>query len=185
MGRKKRIWEPDAFYHIVCRGNRRELLFYDREDFLVYLYILEKVYQQYPFEIAAYCLMSNHIHLQLRSQEIPISKIMALINKRHANYFNSKHNFTGHVYEKRFFDKVLRTPEDMIEVSRYIHLNPVEAKMVGAPEKYRWSSFRYYRNHQLRVPPYMNLEVLMDSYAMVEGEIKIDYRESLVNKGLL
>ncbi|MEQ6389241.1 transposase [Bacillaceae bacterium S4-13-58] len=121
MGRRKRIWLPNYFYHIVCRGNRRDPLFNDEHDFLTYLYILRHIYDRYPFEIASYCIVTNHLHLQLTSPEHPISKIMSLVNKRYADYYNTKYKMTGHVYEKRYFDKIIPDPLAMLEVSRYIH----------------------------------------------------------------
>jgi putative transposase len=68
MGRQKRIWVPHRFYHIVCRGNRRDPLFKETNDFLAFLHILHQLHEKIPFEIAAYCLMTNHFHLQLRSK---------------------------------------------------------------------------------------------------------------------
>nr|WP_306807537.1 transposase [Cytobacillus gottheilii] len=121
MGRKKRIWLPDYFYHIVCRGNRRDFLFKEETDFVAFLYILEQVYHKYPFELISYCFMTNHFHLQLRSQNQPISKIMSLVNKRYATYYNTKYNLTGHVFEKRYYDKIITNKQGMLEVSKYIH----------------------------------------------------------------
>ncbi len=144
MARKKRIWMPNAFYHVVCRGNRREPLFIDAGDYKTFLYLLRKVHEKTPFELASYCLMTNHFHLQLRSKEQPISKVMSLINKRYADYYNTKYKFTGHVFEKRYFDEIIEPGTGMIKVSRYIHLNPVKAEMVERPEQYPWSSYRYY-----------------------------------------
>lgn len=144
MGRKRRIWIPHLFYHIVSRGNRRDALFKDDGDFKTFLYILQEVAKRTPFELASYCLMTNHFHLQLRSIKQPISKVMSLINKRYADYYNTKNNLSGHVFEKRYYDKMIPSKQAMLEVSRYIHLNPVDSNMVKRPEQYRWSSYRYY-----------------------------------------
>ncbi|WP_026314606.1 transposase [Heyndrickxia acidiproducens] len=147
MGRKKRYWDPNSFYHIVCRGNRRDSLFCDRGDYLTFLYILKQVFDKAPYELASYCLMTNHYHLQLRSTEQPISKIMSLINKRYADYYNNKYHLTGHVFERRYYDHKIHSPEGMIEVSCYIHLNPVKANMTITPEDYPWSSYADYMNN--------------------------------------
>ncbi|MRH41211.1 transposase [Aquibacillus halophilus] len=69
MGRKQRVWIANSYYHIVCRGNRRDALFRDDSDFIAFFYILQKVFDRYPFELASYCIMTNHFHLQLRSTE--------------------------------------------------------------------------------------------------------------------
>ncbi|GAJ57242.1 hypothetical protein B23_0431 [Geobacillus thermoleovorans B23] len=75
--------------------------------------------------------MTNHFHLQLRSKQEPISKVMALMNKRYANYYNTRYRLTGHVFEKRYYGKWIDNDSGMLEVSRYIHLNPVEAHIVN------------------------------------------------------
>ncbi|WP_174614748.1 transposase [Virgibacillus ihumii] len=136
MGRKKRVWVPNSFYHVVCRGNRRDALFKDEGDFKTFLHILQQVHKKIPFELASYCLMTNHFHLQIRSKEQPISKVMSLINKRYADYYNTKNRITGHVFEKRYYDKLIGTKQGMLEVSRYIHLNPVDADMVNHAQNY-------------------------------------------------
>lgn len=164
MPYKKRIYIPEHFYHIVSRGNRRDPLFRNASDFQAFFHILQQIYEKYPFELASYCLMNNHYHLQLRSKKISISKIMALINKRYANYYNTKYCLTGHVYEKRFYDKMIEGKEGMLEVSRYIHLNPVKAKMAKQPEFYPWSSYNYYKNAKGKVPCFMNIDSLLDYY---------------------
>ncbi|MEQ6389245.1 transposase [Bacillaceae bacterium S4-13-58] len=178
MGRRKRIWLPNYFYHIVCRGNRRDALFNDKHDFLTYLYILRQIYDRYPFEIASYCLMTNHLHLQLMSPEQPISKIMSLVNKRYADYYNTKYKMTGHVYEKRYFDKIIPDPIAMLEVSRYIHLNPLEAQMVLNPEDYRWSSYRHFSSEKTtKVEPFFNTNRILDYFPGTDEEKKLAYCE--------
>lgn len=144
MGRKKREWLPGYYYHIVCRGNQRDDLFKTEIDYRTFFYLLKEVKQKTPFDLAAYCLMSNHFHLQMRSDSQPISKVMSLINKRYADYYNTKNNLTGHVFEKRYFDRLINTNLAMLRVSRYIHLNPLKAGLVETPESYRWSSYRLY-----------------------------------------
>ena len=164
MGRVKRTFIPNRFYHVVCRGNRRDPLFRNTTDFQAFLHILQQLNEKYPFEIASYCLMTNHFHLQIRSQDASLSKIMSLINKRYANYYNTKYRITGHVFEKRFYDKLIDDKEGMLEVSRYIHLNPVAAKMVKHPENYPWSSYYLYKYAQSVSPHYLNLNRLLDYY---------------------
>ncbi|OZU87206.1 transposase [Virgibacillus indicus] len=175
MARKKRIWVPGSFYHIVCRGNRRDALFNDDGDFKTFLHILQQVHKKTPFELASYCLMTNHFHLLMCSKEQPISKIMSLINKRYADYYNTKNRLTGHVFEKRFFDKIIGSGHGMLEVSRYIHLNPIEAGMVGKAENYRWSSYRYYLH--TTSGPVLNMEVILDCFSGSESEKRRKYWE--------
>ena len=164
MPRKKRIQRPERFYHIVCRGNRREPLFLDMHDFYAMLHILTDVYEKAPYELASYCFMTNHFHLQIRSRNHPISTVMANINKRYANYFNNRYQLSGHVFESRYYDKVIDTNDGMLEVSRYIHLNPVKAKLVSRPEEYFWSSYWFYNQTKFLPPCYVNLPTLLNYF---------------------
>lgn len=182
MGRKKRIWIPGHFYHIVNRGNRRDPLFRSVTDFEAFLHILSQLHEKYPFEIASYCLMTNHYHLQLRSLNTPISKIMSLINKRYANYYNTRYRLTGHVFEKRFHDSIIMDKKGMLEVSAYIHLNPVEAKMVQLPEHYPWSSYHFIKYPQSAIPKYMNIDSLLDFFNGNHEQKAVKYNEYVLRR---
>lgn len=185
MGRNKRLWLPAYFYHIVCRGNRRDALFHDENDFRVFLYILQQISTKNPFELASYCLMTNHFHLLLRSQEQPISNVMALINKRYANYFNTKNNFTGHVFEQRYFDKIVSSEYSMLKVSRYIHLNPLEAGMVNKPEEYPWSSYRLLIGSASNNKLPLNLNAIFEIFSGTDLEKRNKYREYVEEEGIV
>jgi len=174
VGRARRIWVPHLFYHIVCRGNRRDPLFKEANDFLAFLHILEQLHEKIPFEVASYCLMTNHFHLQPRSQQESISKGMALINKRYANYYNTRYGLTGHGFEKRYLSKIIGDDAGMLEVSRYIHLNLVEARMVYLPEHYRWSSFHFYHQSP-SLPSFMNIDALLQYFSGTIVEKKKKY----------
>lgn len=180
MPYKKRVYIPERFYHIVSRGNRRDPLFRNASDFQAFLHILKQLYEKYPFEIASYCLMNNHFHLQLRSSEVTISKLMALINKRYANYYNTKYCLTGHVFEKRFFDNLIEDKEGMLEVSRYIHLNPVKARMVELAEYYPWSSYQLYKYRNSKIPCFMNIHSLLDYYEGTSTQKREKYCSSVI-----
>jgi len=180
LARKRRVWIPDFFYHIVSRGNRRDALFHDDSDFKIFLHILRQIHKKNPFEIASYCLMTNHYHLLMRSQKQPISKVMALLNKRYADYYNTKNKVTGHVFEKRFYDKIINTNLDMLEVSAYIHLNPLEAGMVKRPELYQWSSYRYYVH--VSSHPHLNMAAVFDCLSGSKLEKREAYQRFVKEK---
>lgn len=165
MGRKRRVFNPNLFYHIVCRGNRRDPLFKEEQDFVEVLHMLGKIYEITPFELASYCFMTNHFHLQLRSQKESISKVMALLNKRYANYYNTKYNLSGHVFEKRFFSEVISGSLGMLEVGRYILMNPVNAQMVKSPEEYPWSSMTFLFNVYSIPPAFIKTEHLLNCFS--------------------
>ncbi|MFB5195234.1 transposase [Neobacillus sp. KR4-4] len=144
MVRSVRLWYKGAKYHVTSRGIRRSSLFFDNDDFEKYLALLKETKERYPFNLHTYCLMTNHIHLQLETLETPLSTIMKHLNTKFAKYINKKYNFSGHVFEKRYGDVLLNSPEYEIDVSKYIHLNPTSAGMVVNPEDYPWSSCRAY-----------------------------------------
>lgn len=144
MTTKKKIWYPGAIYHVIDRGNRKDVIFIDKEDFKVYLNILENtlIYYSYlNYEIITYCLMSNHFHLIIKTDTEPLKNFMSRIISMYARYFNKKYHYVGHLFEKSYFSAIIKTDAQLLETSKYIHLNPVRAKIVEFPEQYKWSSY--------------------------------------------
>jgi putative transposase len=144
MVRKKCDWYPGSMHHITCRGNRRSDLFKGEEDYLIFLAIVKEVMKILPFEVYSYCLMTNHVHLQIKTLDDNISQIMKKINQRYAQYFNKAYNYIGHLFQDRYHSEVIETDEQSMSTSRYIHLNPVRANMVENAEDYKWSSYKMY-----------------------------------------
>lgn len=144
MPRKKRIWYPGAVYHIMCRGNHRHEIYRDEEDRLFFLTTLKEVKEKMPYILHSYCLMSNHVHLHIETCDINISQVMKRINMLYAIYFNKKYNFVGHLFQDRYRSELIEKTAYHLEISRYIHLNPVRATIVTRPEQYEWSSYRVY-----------------------------------------
>lgn len=144
MAKKKRIWYPGAVYHITNRGNRRSDIFRDEEDYQVYLIIMEQTMAKYPYILYTYCLMTNHIHIQLETKDIEIWHIMRYINLLYTKYFNNKYNYVGHLFQGRYNSELIENDAYNLQTSRYIHLNPVSAAMVGTPIEYEWSSYGVY-----------------------------------------
>ena len=144
MASPKRPWVAGAIYHITNRGNRQEIIFRENIDYIVYLGILKetlKFYQDDNYKLISYCLMSNHVHLLLKTGTKDPSFFMRRVNSMYARYFNSKYQYIGHLFQGRYFSNLINNVIELLEVSRYIHLNPVRAKMVDSPEKYMWSSY--------------------------------------------
>jgi putative transposase len=144
VARKPRAWWPGATYHIMCRGNHRHDIFRDDEDREVYWSVLCQVKITHPYILHSYCLMTNHVHLQLETKDIPPGTIMKMINMKYAIYFNKKYRFVGQLLQGRYRSEIINTDEYFLAISRYIHLNPVKAGMVTFPLDYPWSSCRKY-----------------------------------------
>jgi len=107
MPRKHRIWYPGAVYHIRCRGNHRHDIFRDEEDRLFYITTLREVKKLMPYILHSYCLMTNHVHLQIETCDTSISQIMKRINMLYAIYFNKKYNFVGHLFQDRYRSELI------------------------------------------------------------------------------
>jgi putative transposase len=144
------------YFHVVCRGVRQEILFRSKQDFSTFLYIVDQLYGELPFELPSYCIMNNHYHFLIRTKSIPISKLMYLLNSRYALYFNNKYGYCGHVFEKNYYASRVYSSDGLLRVSKYIHLNPLKAQIVKKPEHYPWSSYSFYKKPTTIPPIYIN-----------------------------
>jgi len=126
---------------VVARGNRKEEIFRQVEDYKVYLSFLRKVNEKYPFKLYSYCLMGNHVHLQIATIDSEIWKIMKGIHWMYSMYFNDKYELTGHLFQDRYYSELIETESYLLKTSKYIHLNPVKAGIVQKPIQYIWSSY--------------------------------------------
>jgi putative transposase len=157
-------------------------LYRDEKDFRAFLFIVMDVCKDYQVEIISYCLMSNHYHLLLRTQTTSISIIMARINKHYADYYNNRHQVSGHLYEKPFYSKPVYDSVGLLEVSRYIHLNPIEANITVKPQNYRWSSFQYYYSIRRTPIVFLTLEPILEHFTgKTTNERKRQYCQWVVN----
>jgi len=144
MARKPRIEFEGAFYHVITRGNQRQKVFKDKDDFLKYLEILSNYKNRYKYFLYAYMLMNNHVHLLIETQEIPLSKILQGINQSYTTYFNRKYKTVGHLVQGRYKAILCDRDEYLLSLVKYIHLNPVRARIVITPDEYQWSSHHSY-----------------------------------------
>ena len=126
------------------RGNRHGIIYRGEEDYEIFLMLLREMQKRYPFILHAYCLMTNHFHLELTTNTDPIWKIMKPIMNNYARTFNQKYGYQGHLFDGRYGSCIIEDQRYFLEVSRYIHLNPVKAGMVGEPLDYKYSSYRCY-----------------------------------------
>lgn len=144
MARQLRIEYAGAFYHITSRGNERRQIFggdADREEFKL---ILQRTKERYAYLLHAYVLMDNHYHLLVETPHANIKQAMQNINTSYTVYANRKHMRVGHLFQGRYKAFIIDKENYLLELSRYIHLNPVRAGMVEMPEDYLWSSYRDY-----------------------------------------
>ena len=148
MARPLRITFPGAFYHVTSRGNERKAVFKSKRDRKKFLEYLESATLRYDARIHTYCLMDNHYHLLLETPSGNLPQIMRHINGAYTTYFNVKRDRSGHLFQGRYKAILVDIDEYAKELSRYIHLNPVRAKIVQKPEDYAWSSYQYFIGKQ-------------------------------------
>lgn len=144
MARPLRIEYPGAVYHVLTRGNNRQAIFRDDADRRVYLAKLRQYCAEKEVELLCYCLLPNHVHLLVETPQGNLSKLMQAFQTSYTRYFNRRHGRTGHVFEQRYKAFLVDRDSYLLQVSRYIHLNPVAAKLVRRPRAYRWSSYPAY-----------------------------------------
>lgn len=142
MTRPLRIEFPGALYHVTSRGDRQEDIYLDDEDRRAYLDILKNVCERFNWIVHAYCLMSNHYHLLIETPDSNLSQGMRQLNGVYTQSFNRRHKREGHVYQGRFKAILVQKETYLLELSRYIVLNPVRAEMVRSAKDWPWSSYR-------------------------------------------
>lgn len=145
MGRQPRAEFQNALYHVFARGNRREPIFLDDEDYQAYLNKLRELSHQSGVDVLAYCLMPNHPHLCLRTRGTPLSAFMHRLNTAHARRFNRKYNVRGHLHEGRYRSVLVEERVYLLRLVRYIHQNPTRAGLVKTLREWPYSSYGEYR----------------------------------------
>lgn len=148
MPRRARIKGEFSTYHVIQRGNERKNIFQGDDDKSRFLETLDRMKIKYNFLIYAYCLMDNHVHLIINDNGNDISQIIKSINISYAYYFNRIYKRCGHLFQDRFKSERIDDDVYLMEVSRYIHNNPVKAGMVKEPLDYKWSSYGVYTGSQ-------------------------------------
>ena len=145
MPRAQRICFPGALHHVYQRGNNKQDIFIDDIDRWHILKLLLEVKKCFGFLLHCYVLMKNHFHFTIETpDDTPISKIMQCVEGSYAIFFNNRHDRKGHLFQGRFNDILVEKDSYLLELSRYVHLNPVRAGHVSFPDDYQWSSYRIY-----------------------------------------
>jgi putative transposase len=144
MARPLRIIYQDAFYHVTARGNERRAIFISGRDYERFLTYVASALQKYRCILHAFVLMRNHYHLILQTPEANLSSFMHSLNTAYTTYFNIKRSRSGHLFQGRFKALLIDVDAYLLELSRYIHLNPVRAGVTQKPEDYPYSSYRSY-----------------------------------------
>jgi REP element-mobilizing transposase RayT len=142
MGRKPRIYFPGAFYHLLNRGNQRQPIFHDERDYQAFWGGLAETANRYQLRIHAYCLMPNHFHLLAEVDLFSPALAMRSLETAYARAYNRRYQKVGHVFQGRYRGILCEKASYLLALVRYLHWNPVRARLVSRPEDWAWSSHR-------------------------------------------
>jgi REP element-mobilizing transposase RayT len=142
MARRKRIHLANGFYHVTLRGNHLQPLFESDGDRHLLNAIVARAIERYETRVHAYCWMTNHLHFLMQVGASPLGGVMRHIASGYARAFQGKLDTTGHLFERRYFARLVSADSYLLALLRYIHLNPVKAGIAAAPADYPWSSHR-------------------------------------------
>jgi REP element-mobilizing transposase RayT len=136
MARRPRVFAPGLLYHVIVRGNQRRQTFRSDEDYKAYLDRLEKYRTKFRVRVYAYCLMPNHVHLLVETGSAPLAKFMQGLQQSYTQYFNHRYRKVGHLFQGRYKAIICEKEKYLLALIRYIHLNPVRARLAKRPEQY-------------------------------------------------
>jgi putative transposase len=182
MARPLRIEFPGAVYHITTRGNGREEIFFEDSDRLRFLEIFSGTIEKYNWLCHSYCLMDNHYHLVVETLDPNLSLGMRQLNGMYTQAFNRKHRRVGHVFQGRFKSILVEKDSYLLELCRYVVLNPVRANMVEEPSAWRWSSFKVTATGR-QVPEFLTVDWVLGQFSEKKSKARAQYR-AFVMEGL-
>ncbi|WP_133129037.1 transposase [Legionella nagasakiensis] len=182
MARPLRIEYPGAVYHVTSRGDRKENIYLSDKDKQNFLTLLDKVCERHSWYCHAYCLMSNHYHLLLETPNANLSKGMQYLNGVYTQHFNKIYNHVGHVFQGRFKAILVEKNSYLLELARYIVLNPVRANLVSTPSEWKWSSYLATCG-EAKIPPWLTVSWLQEFFKN-SASGSIEKYKQFVNDGL-
>ncbi len=178
MTRPARIAFPGAVHHVLARGDRREEIFWDDEDRSKFVRYLAEGSERYRVQVHCYVLMGNHFHLVATTPEGNLSRWMHQLKTAYTVYFNRRHQLAGHLFQGRFKSTVIEAESYLLEVSRYLHLNPVRGTTLGQGtpmerrerlRDYRYSSYRAYAGLE-EMQPFVDNEAIERVFESFTGQ---------------
>lgn len=185
LPRVARDYSEIKVYHITIRGIDKQNIFFEDKDKGKFIEIIKDTKEKYNYELYAYCLMDNHVHLVIYDKEEKLSKIMQSIEISYVFYFNKKYDRTGHLFQNRFFSKKVENREYLKMLCRYIHQNPLKAG-IAKTEDYKWSSYQKYIKSNKLVDTKLLLSIFSENIKEAKEEFikfhNINIKESKENE---
>ncbi len=175
MTRPLRIEYAGAVYHITSRGNEKKAVFKDDQDRINFLNTLQHVNKRYNWFCHAYCMMDNHYHLLIETPDGNLSLGMRQLNGVYTQLFNKRHQRTGHLFQGRYKSILIQKDSHLLEVCRYVVLNPVRARMVERPEVWQWSSYSATAGRES--PPCLTTDWILGQFSRKRAKAEQEYRQ--------
>ncbi|MBI1811894.1 MAG: transposase [Nitrospirae bacterium] len=185
MARPLRIEYPGAIYHITSRGNARGKIYKDDNDREAFLEILGSVIKRYNYLCHAYCLMDNHYHLIIETPEPNLSRGMRQLNGVYTQAYNRRHRKAGHIFQGRYKSILIEKENYLLELCRYIILNPIRAGITKKPEQWEWSSYLATIG-KTKTPAYLTTDWILGQFGSKRSKAERQYAEfvkSGISKG--
>src|SRR6218665_1784982 len=174
MARPLRVEFAGALYHVMARGNAREPIYRDDEDRQGFLECLERACDRFGWVLWAYCLMDNHYHLLIETRRATLSRGMREVNGVYTQAFNRRHRRVGHVLQGRYKALLVERDTYLLEVSRYIVLNPVQAGICASAAEWPWSSYSAVMG-KAAAPSFLQVESTLTLFAQQTGPARRAY----------
>ena len=175
MARKPRIHYPGAYYHVILRGNGGQDIFFSKKDRTKIYLLLQEGTERFEHRIHAFCLMGNHVHLVIQVGDIPLSKIMQNVTFRYTRYINTRKKRIGHLFQGRYKAILVDADTYFLELVRYIHNNPVRAKLTKTADQYMFSSHRAYLG--IDTLPWLTSDYVLAQFAKHKSKAKKLYHD--------
>jgi REP element-mobilizing transposase RayT len=179
MARPLRLELPGAVYHVTSRGNARQAIFLDKDDRESFLEILSSVAARFRWLCHAYCLMETHYHLLVETPEGNLSRAMRQLNGVYTQVFNRRHKRVGHLFQGRYKGILVEKEAHLLELCRYVVLNPVRAGLVRRAAEWKWSSYRA-TGREAKRSSFLETDWVLSQFGRSQGEAKRAYRRYIL-----
>ena len=180
MPRKPRIHLPGGIYHVILRGNGRQPIFFADLDRRRWMRLLATGIDRYRCRIHAFCWMTNHVHMAVQVSDLPLGLLVGWVASQYAKATNKRLEKSGHLFERRYRGKLVDADSYLLQLIRYIHRNPVVARMVDSPERYPWSSHRAYLGY--RRPALLTTDWALGQFGNNRGQAIAAYRDFMAEE---
>ena len=174
MARDWRMEYKGGFYHVIARGNNKEYIFKNDVDKDYLIKQIKEYKEGMGFRIYGYVLMDNHYHFIIQTMDKKLQEIMHGINNKYSKYFNNKYKRVGHVFQSRYKAILIQDERYLISLIRYLHRNPIRAKMCEKVENYEWSSDVFYRKN---IAGFIEINIILEMLSQDRAQAIKLYRE--------